>query len=753
LVNTYIHFLFSINVIIKVKKHGISSRCGTQFDFLRVRVKKILVTLLASKYSIKYTKLSFCFIENKSKQSTHYYFYPMNLIFKKYLFFGIFITLFQSLSAQIPTILEGQIRDYRLQPLKRVKVMIDGLNGISPTYTNSEGKFLMQLPKDTQITNQTPFIVNGVEVNPADVMYSSYDHFVQIHTHANHKKLEKRATRQHFMVRVRDKYKDPINHTRVSVNGTYYYTDDNGEFMFLITTEGIHQVDIVHQDSLQLKPRLKVQLPEKQKDKEYFNPDLDQLKASLQKNRDSLIKYNNFLQDKLVEIMDRSQKSASSKADAEYIRKLQGTVLFNKQVLQEMNTKNEDLLSQIDSVVSQKDSVLQADQAKAQHIVHIEKEKREIQQAKQKEAHEFQRKFYILILIVIGLLLSLYVSYQILQKIKSQNRKIQLQAVSLRQANEKISQKNQQLENNRLMLTDRTGQLAKRTAELENTLQKLRNTQSQLIQSEKMAGLGTLTAGIAHEINNPVGFIYGGVESLEERLPELWQISQKFEALKSTTPETKLRQQLQELEHLKQEMDYEDIKTDIAESVTDIKIGADRTFEIVKSLRTFSRLDEGKYKTIDIHENIESTLIILKNQYKHHVKIEKNYSNIPNIECSPGSINQVIMNILANAIQAIKDNNKENGNIIISTGKVENTSDPTIFIAIKDDGPGIPKNVKHRIFDPFFTTKDVGKGTGLGLSISMNIIKAHHGKLYVATELGKGTEFMIHLPIKQKGIS
>jgi len=678
----------------------------------------------------------------------------MHSTFKRYLFFGIFILL-QSLSAQpsTPTILEGQIRDYRLQPLKRVKVMIDGINGISPTYTNSEGKFLMELPKNTQITNQTPFIVDGVEIDPADVTYSSYDNFVQIQTYADHKKLEKPATRQHFMVRVRDKFKDPIRYTRVSVDGTYYYTDNDGEFMFLITTEGTHQVDIVHKDSLQLEPRLKVQLPEKQNNKKHFKLNLEQVEKLLQKNRDSLIKYNIFLQDKLVAIMERSQKSASSKDDAEYIKRLQATVLFNKQILQEINIKNEHLLFQIDSVVTEKDSVVQADQAKAEQIVHIEKEKREIEKAKQKEADEFQRKFYILILIVIGLSLSLYISYHIVRKIKSQNRKIKLQAASLRQANEKISQKNQQLEDNRLMLTDRTGQLAKRTIELENTLQKLKNTQTQLIQSEKMAGLGTLTAGIAHEINNPVGFIYGGVESLEERLPELWHVSQKFEALKSTTSETELRKQIQELEHLKQEIDYEDIKTDIVESVADIKIGADRTFEIVKSLRTFSRLDEGRYKTIDIHENIESTLVILKNQYKHHIEIEKNYTNIPNVECSPSSINQVIMNILANAIQAIKDSEKGNGKITISTGEIENTLEPSVFIAIKDDGPGIPQTVKNRIFDPFFTTKDVGKGTGLGLSISMNIIKAHHGKLDVISELGKGTEFMIHLPIKQKGIS
>ena len=175
--------------------------------------------------------------------------------------------------------------------------------------------------------------------------------------------------------------------------------------------------------------------------------------------------------------------------------------------------------------------------------------------------------------------------------------------------------------------------------------------------------------------------------------------------------------------------------------IDSVKTGTERTTEIIKGLRTFSRLDEDVLKIADIHEGLDSTLILLRNKYKQRIEINKLYGNIPEIECYPGQLNQVFMNILSNAIDAIDDK----GIIAISTSK----SNKSIRISIKDSGRGISENIKSKIFDPFFTTKEVGQGTGLGLSICHSIIEKHRGSIEVKSEIGKGSEFVIALPVKQ----
>ncbi|MBN2523587.1 MAG: GHKL domain-containing protein [Bacteroidales bacterium] len=280
-------------------------------------------------------------------------------------------------------------------------------------------------------------------------------------------------------------------------------------------------------------------------------------------------------------------------------------------------------------------------------------------------------------------------------------------------------------------------ELTSQKNELQIILENLKQAQAQLVQSEKMASLGQLVAGIAHEINNPVNFISAGVESLSMNLEEIGQVLERYNRITASN----VKEKLKEINELKQNIEYKEAIREINKLIDSIKNGVNRTTEIVKGLRTFSRLDEDVLKTTDIHEGINSTLILLHNKYKNRIEIIKKYKKIPLIECFPGQINQVFMNILSNAIDAIEGN----GTITICTS----LSGENVRISIRDTGNGIQKNLREKIFDPFFTTKEVGKGTGLGLSITQSIIEKHKGKIEVKSEPGNGTEFIILLPVNQ----
>ena len=275
--------------------------------------------------------------------------------------------------------------------------------------------------------------------------------------------------------------------------------------------------------------------------------------------------------------------------------------------------------------------------------------------------------------------------------------------------------------------------------ELHNTLENLKNTQSQLVQSEKMASLGQLTAGIAHEINNPINFVYNGIDTLKVSFDDLMTIVEKYNELDDTDDIDRVRA---EIEELKEELGYDDLVGDVKELVTDIKKGAVRTIEIVKGLRVFSRLDEEEMKPANMNDALDATLILLKNKTKNIIDVKKFYDpDIEEINCFPGQLNQVFMNILSNAIQAMPEDKKDK-EIQLYT----ESQDQHILIKIKDNGKGMSEQVKRRIFEPFFTTKPVGIGTGLGMSISFGIIEKHGGNIFVNSELGKGTEFSILIP-------
>ncbi len=274
---------------------------------------------------------------------------------------------------------------------------------------------------------------------------------------------------------------------------------------------------------------------------------------------------------------------------------------------------------------------------------------------------------------------------------------------------------------------------------MNQTIDKLKETQGQLVHSEKMASLGQLTAGIAHEINNPINFVYNGVGSVRSIVQDLSDLFEVYKDLEAEGPNEEI---LEELKNLKEDIDFHSVMGDLHQLLKDIEEGAIRTIEIVKGLRVFSRLDEEDKKYANINECLEATLILLKNKLKNRITLEKQLdTDIQEISCYPGQLNQVFMNILTNAIQAIPEESKE----AKITVKTEESMDQ-VWIRLIDNGSGMSEEVKRRIFEPFFTTKPVGVGTGLGMSISYGIIEKHHGRIQVNSELGKGTEFIIVLP-------
>jgi signal transduction histidine kinase len=336
------------------------------------------------------------------------------------------------------------------------------------------------------------------------------------------------------------------------------------------------------------------------------------------------------------------------------------------------------------------------------------------------------------------------------EELFTQNEQIILQNKQLEQQNEEIStqrndieSQNTKLKAQQSILEDTVSQMEELNQQLSEANERIKSAQVQLVQSEKMASLGQLTAGIAHEINNPVNFIGASIIGLRDLLNDLQKIMFSYENLTLDNANS----QLPLIENLKNELGFQDIMIGLVELAGNIETGAKRTAEIVKGLRTFSRLDENEIKEINIYENIEATLVILRNQYKDKIEIIRDYDqDIYNIKCFPGKLNQVFINLISNAIHAIKKKNNLQGSYIkIKTTLINEKKE--ICIAISDNGIGIKEENVHKIFDPFFTTKEIGEGTGLGLSITMGIIKDHQGRIELKTQYEEGTTFFIYLPL------
>jgi len=290
-------------------------------------------------------------------------------------------------------------------------------------------------------------------------------------------------------------------------------------------------------------------------------------------------------------------------------------------------------------------------------------------------------------------------------------------------------------------------QLREQTQTLEHALRELQRTQAQMVQSEKMSSLGQLVAGVAHEINNPVNFIYGNLNHADNYIQDLLGLIALYQL--------HYAQPIPEVQARINEIDLDFVTEDLPKLLSSMRMGADRIQKIVRSLRNFSRMDEAEVKTVDIHEGIDSTLMILQNRLKAKgeladIDVVKEYGDLPQIECYPGQLNQVFMNILANAIDALEEASGEDDLKPVIRIRTEKVGNDRIRIIIADNGPGIPSEKLQRLFDPFFTTKPVGKGTGLGLSISYQIIvDKHRGELQCSSVPGEGAEFHIEIPIQQ----
>ncbi|MBD1908963.1 CBS domain-containing protein [Funiculus sociatus GB2-A5] len=311
-------------------------------------------------------------------------------------------------------------------------------------------------------------------------------------------------------------------------------------------------------------------------------------------------------------------------------------------------------------------------------------------------------------------------------------------------------------------------QLKQQAQHLQQTLDKLQKTQAQLIQTEKMSSLGQLVAGVAHEINNPINFIYGNLNYADKYVQDLLKLLQLFSK--------HYPQPTSDIQRLTEEIDLDFLSTDLPKLLASMKVGANRIRDLVLSLRNFSRLDESLLKSVNIHEGLDSTLLILQNQLEARtgrfgIRVIKEYGNLPLVECLGGQLNQVFMNILSNAIDALKmrsgefeipsgdkgrweiKDGEESTNYQLPTIRIrtEVVDKNQVAICIADNGIGMTEAISRQMFDPFFTTKPVGKGTGLGLSISYQIIvEKHGGQLQCNSALGHGTEFIIQIPIRQQ---
>jgi len=282
-------------------------------------------------------------------------------------------------------------------------------------------------------------------------------------------------------------------------------------------------------------------------------------------------------------------------------------------------------------------------------------------------------------------------------------------------------------------------ELQQRHAELRQAYLRLNGAQEKLLQSEKMASIGQLAAGVAHEINNPIGYVHSNLGSLQEYLRSLFTVIEAYErALRAPDPKALIA----EIDDIRDRLDIDFISRDLPQLMAESREGIERVTRIVRDLKDFSYSGRDEsWKLADLHAGLESTINIIWNELKYKVTLERHYGELPMIECLPSELNQVYMNLLLNAGHAIA----ERGNIIVSTG-VEGEE---VWVQFEDDGAGISPELRQRIFDPFFTTKPVGSGTGLGLSISYGIINKHHGRIDVESTVGEGSRFRIVLPVRQ----
>jgi hypothetical protein len=323
--------------------------------------------------------------------------------------------------------------------------------------------------------------------------------------------------------------------------------------------------------------------------------------------------------------------------------------------------------------------------------------------------------------------------------LKREKEASQLQAMEVLKENERIIREQNLILDTKVK--ERTRELQEANRELNIALKRLKEAQTQLVNAEKMASVGQLTAGIAHEINNPINFVSAAMKPLRRNIGYFLEVLDKYE---NTSLQPPVKNFFTEVEAIKKKYDIDYCKEEIAIILQGIEDGASRTTEIVKGLRNFSRLDEAEIKLANINTGLDSTIILLQGNINGRIKINKDYGDIPEVECYAGKLNQVFMNILTNGIQAVKAKGLTSGEGCITIQTRHTEKDLVILFA--DNGVGMTEEVKNKIFDPFFTTKEVGEGTGLGMSIVYSIIQMHEGTIIVDSEVGVGTQITLTIP-------
>ena len=354
------------------------------------------------------------------------------------------------------------------------------------------------------------------------------------------------------------------------------------------------------------------------------------------------------------------------------------------------------------------------------------------------------------------------------------NLKIEVEerTAELTQANLQLQADIQERKRVEIALRESEAKLQEQTKKLQQALKEVQTYQSKLIQTEKMSSLGQMVAGVAHEINNPINFIYGNIAYANQYVMDIIRLIQLYQNY--------YQEPIPEIQKAIQDIDLNFVKNDLPKLINSMKVGADRIRDLVVSLRNFSRLDEAEMKSVNLHEGLDSTILILQNQIKatpihSEIQIVKKYGNLPLVECYPGQLNQVFMNLIANAIDALEESRRIDSQLIKSddqqlaflptitiTTEIEEVKNKNrshlysfantrVVIRISDNGSGMNETVQQHLFDPFFTTKPVGKGTGLGLSISYQIVvKKHGGDIWCNSAPGKGTEFVVEIPLQQR---
>jgi hemerythrin-like metal-binding protein len=320
-------------------------------------------------------------------------------------------------------------------------------------------------------------------------------------------------------------------------------------------------------------------------------------------------------------------------------------------------------------------------------------------------------------------------------EVMQKNQELEIEQEALRVLNEQLEQRVKQRTTD---LEQANQQLHSNNDELKKLNEKLESAHVQLLQSEKMASIGQLAAGVAHEINNPVGFVNSNLGTLGKYISSLFNVIAAYEAAEAKVgPNT-----FPEVSQVKKTVDFSYLKEDIPGLLKESQDGLSRVTRIVQDLKDFSHVDESNWQQANLEQGIDSTLNVVANEIRYKAEVVKQYAGLPSVECMPSQLNQVFMNLLMNATQAID----QKGTITIRTGK----SGEEVWAEVADTGKGISPENLSRIFDPFFTTKPIGKGTGLGLSLSYGIVQKHHGRIEVKSEVGKGSTFRVCLPVQQQ---